>query len=132
MKLQKNALVLIATGTQAKLFFVEDGHLKIHAEWSPEDLHHDGPSGKLPPEMVDAEIDEATFSKHIAQRLYSMAHDNQFNRLVLIADPNTLGEIRPQLHQEVTDKIILEVDKTLVNSTVDDIEKIIDKEMSMQ
>lgn len=129
MKLQNNALVVIATGTQAKLFVVKDDRLTKHSEWSPADLLDSGPSGKLPPEVSDTEKDEATFSKQIAHRLYSMAHDNAFDRLVLIADPGTLGEVRPQLHHEVLDKIVLEIDKTLVNSTIEDIEKIIENEM---
>jgi protein required for attachment to host cells len=58
-----------------------------------------------------------------------MAHKNEFDQLVLIADPGTLGEIRPQLHLEVTDKIVVEIDKTLINSSVDDIERTIARAM---
>ena len=42
---------------------------------------------------------------------------------MLVADPDTLGEIRPILHQEVTQKITSEVAKTLINSPTDDIER---------
>ena len=66
---------------------------------------------------------EATFSKIIAEKLYERSHKGSFERLILIADPDTLGEIRPLLHQEVTDKIVLEQAKTLTNSPVEDIEK---------
>ena len=65
----------------------------------------------------------ATFSKQIAERLYGYSHRGAFDRLILVADPDTLGEIRPLLHQEVSDKIVLEQAKTLTNSTVADIEK---------
>ena len=43
--------------------------------------------------------------------------------IVLVADPQTLGQIRPSLHQKVVDKLIQEVDKTLTNSKVADIER---------
>jgi protein required for attachment to host cells len=43
----------------------------------------------------------------------------------LIADPKTLGEIRPQLHVETTKRITGELAKTLTNSTLDEIEKIL-------
>ena len=50
---------------------------------------------------------------------------NEFEKLVLIADPQTLGQIRPHLHKEVSQRIVLELHKTLVKSTVQDIEKIL-------
>jgi protein required for attachment to host cells len=50
--------------------------------------------------------------------------------LALLADPGTLGEIRPQLHLEMTDKMVLEIDKTLINSSIDDIERTITKAMA--
>jgi protein required for attachment to host cells len=46
-----------------------------------------------------------------------------FDKLVLAADPDTLGEIRPLLHKEVLSKMLLSLDKTLTNSSVDHIER---------
>lgn len=129
MKLQSNTLVVVATGERAQTYLVEDDRLQAHAEWLPPGLDEDGPSGKTPPEMSERDTNEATFSKHIAQRLYAMAYKHEFEHLVLIADPVTLGEVRPQLHLVVTDKVVLEIDKTLINSSVDDIERTITKAM---
>ena len=58
-----------------------------------------------------------------AEKLYERSHKGAYERLILVADPETLGEIRPLLHQEVSDKIVLEQAKTLINSPVADIEK---------
>ena len=66
---------------------------------------------------------EATFSKIMAEKLYELSHKGAYDRLILVADPETLGEMRPLLHKEVTDKIVLEQAKTLTNSPVKDIEK---------
>ncbi len=129
MKLQSNTLVVVATGEKAQTYLVEDGRLQEQTEWLPSALDGEGPSGKMPPEMSERDTDEATFSKHIAQHLYAMAHKHEFDHLVLIADPGTLGQVRPQLHLEVTDKMVLEIDKTLINSSVDDIERTIAKAM---
>ena len=129
MKLQSNTLVVVATGEKAQTYLVEDGRLQKQTEWLPSGLDGEGPSGKMPPEMSERDTDEATFSKQIALRLYTMAHKHEFDQLVLIADPGTLGEIRPQLHLEVTDKIVVEIDKTLINSSVDDIERTIARAM---
>ena len=43
--------------------------------------------------------------------------------LVLIADPQTLGQIRRTLHKEVKDRLISEIGKTLTNASITDIQK---------
>ncbi|GGX65484.1 attachment protein [Litorimonas cladophorae] len=130
LTLPQNTLVILATGEEAKLFRFNGNRLKKTEDWFPQDLASEGPSGKSPPERSPQESMEATFSKQIAERLYSMAHAGKFNDLVLTADPETLGEIRPLLHKEVQDKILAEIDKTLINSPTDDVEKSIAAHMA--
>ncbi len=123
----KNCLVVVATGAEAKLFRNEGDNdtlpLKLVDSLEPENLYDEEPSGSFVPEASNREIDEATFSKQLAQHLYDLAHAGSYDDLVLIADPDTLGEVRPLLHKEVTDKIVLELTKTLINSPPGDIEK---------
>ncbi len=125
--LPEETTVVVATGEGAKFFTQDNGATDVSLTFSnmlePGDLSDQGPSGKTPPDMGEKESMEATFSKILAEYLYQRAHEGQLTKLVLIADPNTLGEIRPLLHKEVTDKIILELDKTLVNAPVEDIER---------
>ncbi|WP_372715749.1 host attachment family protein [Novipirellula sp.] len=122
-----NTLVVVADGTHAMLYRNEagDGNLKLKqvGELTPKNLEDDGPSGSRPPESSSQETDEATFAKQLAEYLYQEAHKNNFADLVLAADPQTLGQLRPCLHQEVTDRILKEVDKTHTNSPVEDIER---------
>lgn len=127
LKLPQNTLIVIATGEEAKLFRYKGERLKAEAEWSPNNLADEGPSGKSPPEQSDQESMEATFSKQIAERLYSDAHAGKYHTLVLCADPNTLGEIRPLLHKKVLSKLHAEIDKTLINSPIDEIERSLKK-----
>jgi len=126
-KIPHNALIVIATGEEAKFFRNEgkQGDIKLKAErtMTPGDMADEGPSGKVPPDHSDRENNEATFSKILANHLYQQAHAGKFKHLVLVADPDTLGEIRPLLHQEVTAKVKMELSKTLINSPTDDIEK---------
>jgi len=129
LNLPNDTLILIATGDHAKLYRSADHTLQLRTEWTPGDLADQGPSGKSPPEQSDKESMEATFSKIMANKLYEMAHDGDFTRLVLCADPGTLGEMRPLLHKEVSDKILVEVDKTLINSSISDIESTLSKAM---
>ncbi|MEH6702010.1 host attachment family protein [Parasphingorhabdus sp.] len=119
----EDTFVVVATGREAKTFHVKGGSLSHEEDWTPTNMAGEGPSGKSPPEQSARESMEATFSKQIAERLYGYSHRGAFDRLILVADPDTLGEIRPLLHQEVSDKIVLEQAKTLTNSTVADIEK---------
>lgn len=65
------------------------------------------------------------FARDISEKLYQYAHKGKFSKLVLVAPPMILGEMRDELHQEVTDKLIGEVDKTLTNHPVYEIEKIV-------
>ncbi|MFD2738864.1 host attachment family protein [Sulfitobacter aestuarii] len=70
------------------------------------------------------------FAHELADILYKQAHKGNFDSIVLVADPGTLGELRQELHQEVSDKILGEVPKTLTNHPIDDIEKIVVNELN--
>lgn len=63
------------------------------------------------------------FADDLADRLYKMAHKGRFERLVIVAAPKVLGEIRDHLHKEVADRVVAEVPKTLTNHPVEGIEK---------
>ena len=123
----QNALVIVADGTKGTAYRnnSRDGEVSLDEvqHLTPKSLLDDGPSGSRPPESSPQETDEATFAKQLAEYLNSEALANNFEALVLIADPGTLGQIRPCLHQEVQKRLIKEVDKTLTNSPLEDIEK---------
>ncbi|MFV0359182.1 host attachment protein [Tropicimonas sp.] len=63
------------------------------------------------------------FADELARLLYSKAHDGAFTRLVIVAPPVVLGELRRRLHKEVADKVVAEIPKTLTNVPLDRIEK---------
>jgi protein required for attachment to host cells len=126
-KIPHNALVVVADGTGARLFRNTGQDFKIaliaDGDFTPSHLNDDGPSGHRPPESSEQETDEATFAKQLAHELYRRAHSGNFAALVLIADPQTLGQIRPILHKEVRDRLIGEHHKTLTKASIADIEK---------
>ncbi len=128
-KIPHNALIVVADGAGARFFRnagqVFDVKLKADGELSPSDLDSDGPSGKRPPEETGKENDEATFAKQLANDLYRRAHLGEFAALVLIADPQTLGQIRPQLHKEVQSRLVGEHAKTMTKASIADIEKLL-------
>lgn len=127
VEIPHNAVIVVADGESAR-FFRNTGNggtvsLKADGNLQPSDLEDDGPSGKQNRRASTHEKDEATFVKQLANDLYRRAQKNEFEALVVIADPHTLGTIRPLLHKEVRDRIIGEHAKTLTNATIEDIEK---------
>ena len=50
------------------------------------------------------------------------AHRGEFEHLVIVADRQTLGQLRPSLHKEVQQRLVREVTKALTNSSIEDIE----------
>ena len=129
-KIPHHALVVVADGTGAR-FFRNTGHehqvsLAAEGELNPTHLLDDGPAGQRPTESSPQETDEATFAKQLAHELYRRAHRGDFAALVLIADPQTLGQIRPTLHKEVQDRLVAEIGKTFTNASVRDIQNALD------
>jgi protein required for attachment to host cells len=118
--------VVVADGTHARLFHNvgKDGvvSLKQDEAITPNPLDEQGPSGHRPSESTPSQNEEATFAKQLAHRLNAAALKQEYEHLVLIADPKTLGEIRPQLHVETSKRIVVELAKTLTNSSLEDIE----------
>jgi protein required for attachment to host cells len=121
-----NALVVVTDGTGARFFRnVGQGDtvaLAAEGKVTPAHLRDDGPAGKRPTESTPQETEEATFAKQLAQELNRRAQSGDFAALVLIADPQTLGQMRPVLHKEVQDRLVAEVGKTLTKASVRDIQ----------
>lgn len=120
-------LVVVADGRKARMFrnVGEGGDLTLRQEelMSADDIPLQGPSGSAPKQLTPQQNDERTFAKHIAHKLNDGALKQEYAQLVLVADPQTLGEIRPQLHKEVQDRLIGEVAKTLTNAPLEDIQR---------
>ena len=71
------------------------------------------------------ELAKERFADELADLLYQQAHKGAFERIVLVAPPATLGELRSKLHKEVADKVVAEIDKTLTNHPIDKIESLL-------
>lgn len=126
-RIPNDALVVVADGEGARVF------RNAGDERSPSlqqfdvlelmNMDDDGPSGSMPGESTGAQIDEATFAKQLAHGLNEAALKQHYRHLVLVADPTTLGRMRPLLHKETLQRLVAEVGKTLTNSRLEDIER---------
>lgn len=141
--LPQGAWVLVADGEKA-LFLVNKGddqdmHLIVREkeekdnpqaqDWAANrpGRFNDGPSvHRSAVEDTDWHVlEKERFAAELADELYKAAHKGKFDRIVIVASRLVLGELRDTLHQEVTDKIILEVPKVLTNHTLDKVEDIL-------
>ena len=135
MLIPHKALIVVADGTRARFFRNMGRETKIQlsaeGELKPAHLLNEGPARKRPKESSHQEMDEATFAKQVAQELYRRVQSRDFEALILIADPETLGEIRPSLHKEVQSRLISEIAKTLTKASIADIQKALTFEKSI-
>lgn len=126
-KIPAGTLVVVADGEGARVFrnIGDDQVLALQQQDLLElmNMNDDGPAGAMPTESTGKQLDEATFAKQLALRLNAAALKNEYAHLVLIADPQTLGHMRPLLHKETQQRTIAEIAKTLTNAPLADIER---------
>ncbi|MCB8838107.1 host attachment family protein [Aurantimonas sp. VKM B-3413] len=71
------------------------------------------------------EIEKDRFAREVADILYKMAHRNRFKKMVIVAPPHILGDLRQEMHKEVADRVVGELPKTLTNHPIDKIENLL-------
>ena len=145
VKIDYETWILIADGEKA--LFVEnrgDAELpnfeirRVEEQDNPPDREQ---SANRPGRMVDGgsgnnhvsavqdtdwhELAKERFAADLADILYKMAHKGRFKKLVIVASPSTLGELRSELHQEVSDKVVGEIAKNLTNHPLNKIEEML-------
>jgi len=71
------------------------------------------------------QLEEDRFASQTAEMLKKRALNNDFESLIIVAPPKTLGELRKHYHKEVESRLTGEIAKDLTGHPVDQIEKII-------
>lgn len=67
--------------------------------------------------------DKALFAKAVAERIEVAARDHAFDRLVLVAPPTVMGDIRGALDRHTSELVTGEVTKDLTHSDLAEIER---------
>ena len=70
-----------------------------------------------------------SFARDLADRLTVAANRNEFDRLILVAAPRTLGDLRGLLPDTVRSKVVVEIDKDLTNTPDQDLGKHLDQHL---
>jgi len=146
MQIPHDSVVLVADGRKS-LFFRNQGdadfpNLQVEDKQVQDNpAHHeqasdtagmsmktkDGRGGSM--EEVDFhQQEENRFAADMAAMLKARALSNDYESLVVVAPPRTLGELRRHYHKEVEKRLVAEVPKDLVNVPVPEIEKILQAE----
>lgn len=143
MEIPHDAFVAVADGEKMLLFRNEGDaefpHLIVVEEGAQEslpnrELRRDspgrsfasvGPGRSAYKEADSRQLGEDRFAAATATMLNRRALDNEFESLVIVAPPRTLGELRKFYHDEVQRRLIGEVGKNLTNTPVDEIERIL-------
>jgi len=143
MQLPHNSFVVVADGKKM-LFFRNEGdgaYPKLEVERKREtadapdrDQKTDAPgrafssvsSGRSAYEEADFhQLEEDRFAAETAELLRKRALRNEFESLIIVAPPRTLGELRKHYHKEVEKRLAGEVAKDLTGHPVAEIEKIL-------
>lgn len=123
--LPHDALVVVADGHGAIILrnAGQGGVVKLKEEkrLTPKNLLDDGPSGARPEEQTPRQTDEATFAKQLTQALHKMLTDKEFEEMVLVADPQTLGQMREAMHKTLAAAVLRSLPKNLMNHSSEEI-----------
>jgi len=71
------------------------------------------------------QLEEDRFAAETAEMLKKRALRNEFETLIIVAPPRTLGELRKHYHKEVSERLLREIDKDLTGHTVPQIEEVL-------
>jgi protein required for attachment to host cells len=71
------------------------------------------------------QLEEDRFAAETAELLKRRAMNGDFEQLIVVAPPRTLGELRKHYHKEVSDRLAGELGKDLTNHPLDEIERIL-------
>ena len=122
-----NALIVVADGAKAILLRNtgqgDEVALQEEQRLTPKNLAHEGPSGSRPEDQTPRQTDEATFAKQLAQTLFTMHERKTYQSLVLIVDPQTLGQLRSAMHKTVEASVVQTISKDYTNHSTADIAK---------
>lgn len=143
MRVPYNTYVLVADG-EKMLFFRNEGdadqlnlivegkrhhpdpyNREIKSDDSGRSFSSVGPGRSAYEETDFHQLGEDRFAADTAEMLKERALDNEYEHLIVVAPPRTLGELRKHYHVEVEKRLKAEIPKDLTGHPVWEIERII-------
>jgi protein required for attachment to host cells len=144
MRVPHNSFILVADGKKS-LFFRNEGdgdfpNLIVerkdgHADLEDREQKSDAPGRTFSGQGTGArsayqetdyhQLEEEKFAAETAELLKERALRNDFESLIVVAPPRTLGALRKHYHKEVEKRLAGEIAKDLTGHPVTEIEKIL-------
>lgn len=120
-----NALVIVADGTKATFYRNKTSSgIKLELwEVVASNSAKTQNIATLPVETSPNEKNEANFAAKLAHDIHVRIMDHEVTSIVIVADPQTLGQLRACFHSEVVKIITGELAKTMTNASITEIEK---------
>ena len=144
MPLANNALVLVTDGRKTLFFRNEGDENQIDLRTEDFDERQDakdremktdapgaigqsgGYSGRVAYEETDFhQLEEDRWAHAAAEAVNRRVLSNDFQQLVVVAPPKTLGELRKKLHKEAERRVVCEIPKEMTGRPIPDIEALI-------
>ena len=144
MPLPNNALVLVTDGRKTLFFRNEGDENQIDLRTEAHDEREDAPdrdmktdapgaigqsagySGRVAYEETDFhQLEEDRWAHSAAEEVNKRVLRNDFDALVIVAPPKTLGEIRKKLHKEAAERVVCEIPKEMTGRPIPDIEALL-------
>jgi len=143
MDVPHNAFVVVADGEKMLLFRNQGDdefpHLVVIEEDEQQsvanrDLRREapgrsfssvGPGRSAYKEADSRQLGEDRFAAETAAMLNRRALENEFESLIIVAPPRTLGELRKFYHDELQRRVSGELPKNLTNTPINEIERIL-------
>lgn len=123
MQLPHGAHVAVADGNRFVLFRNDgDADLINLVDATSPEIDTTNRSGARP---EPRDLDERGHAAGVTALLNKRVLDNEIERLLIIADPNTLGVMRGHYHGELQKRLVGELAKTLTNADTSQIEQAI-------
>ncbi len=131
MDIPKGATVAVADGEKLNLFqnSGDETNPKLSALKDREVANENSGSGARHQSSSanpdDSQVEEDGFAAGVADMLNRQVLEGHIAKLIVIAAPRTLGELRKHYHQKLSDVLVGEIAKDLTGHSMQDVEKAI-------
>ncbi len=143
MPLANNALVLVTDGRKTLFFRNHGDENQIDLRTEAFDEREDLSDGEMKTDAAGSskqsfgfgrpalgetdfhQLEEDRWAQAAAERVNERVLRNNFDQLVIVAPPKTLGLIRKKLHKEAERRLVREIPKEMTRRPIPDIEALI-------
>jgi protein required for attachment to host cells len=132
MQIPQNAVVAVVDGENFNLFknHGDSANVKLKALDTPDvddsKVSSGARHGSSSANPDQSQQQEDAFGHGVVDQLNQLVLDGTIQKLIIVAAPRTLGELRKGYHKELEQVLVGEIDKVLTGHSIQDIEKSIE------